>query len=80
MGNWVVKHREKQLEALKEWAATYTGYTMTLELAATVPACLGYYPVVTADDGILTGEIADADDPAYSLFCGLDDLCCVFRV
>jgi len=78
MGNWVVKHREKQLEALKEWAATYTGYTMTLELAATVPACLGYYPVVTAD-GTVTGQIADADDPAYSLYRGDDRFCCVFR-
>ena len=73
-----MSHAE-ELVALREWVANHAGETMTLELAATVPACLGYYPVVTANSGIVTGKIADADDPAYSLFCGDDRFCCVFR-
>jgi hypothetical protein len=81
-----MSHAE-ELVALKEWAATYTGYTMTAELASSIPACLGYYPVVTADDGIVTGEIADADDPAYSIYFApwqrghlrCEEFWCVFR-
>ena len=66
-------------ESLKNWVTKHTGKSMTLELAATVPACLGYYPVVTADDGTVTGQIADADDPAYSLYRGDDRFCSVVR-
>ena len=72
-----MSHAE-ELVALKKWVANHAGESMTLELAATVPACLGYYPVVTAD-GTVTGEIADADDPAYSLYRGDDRFCCVVR-
>lgn len=73
-----MSHAE-ELVALKEWVANHAGESMTLELATTVPACLGYYPVVTTNDGIVTGEIADADDSAYSLYRGDDRFCCVVR-
>jgi len=73
-----MSHAE-ELVALKEWVANHAGESMTLELAATVPACLGYYPVVTANNGIVTGKIAYVYDSAYSLYRGDDRFCSVVR-
>jgi hypothetical protein len=47
---------------------------MTVELAATCPACWWWYPIVDAD-GDLTGDLAEANDTRYTLLS--DALGCV---
>ena len=50
--------------ALQAWVGEHRGEVMTPELAATCPACEGWYPIV-GWLGVLTGDLAAADDERY---------------
>jgi len=52
-------------DTLQAWASWYEGHHMTVELAATCPACEGWYPIVD-QHGVLTGDLAAADDERYT--------------
>lgn len=81
------KKQVKELMSLKKWAAHHKGERITAELASSIPACLSYYPVVTAGEGVVTGHLAHADDPAYSIYFApwqrgylrCEEFLCVFR-
>jgi hypothetical protein len=61
-------------DALQAWLDEHQGEQMTVELAATCPACWWWYPIVDAD-GDLTGDLAEANDTRYTLVS--DALGCV---
>jgi hypothetical protein len=70
----VIDREVTDWEALNYWLNIHCYERMTPELAATCPACEGWYPIVDAD-GDLTGDLAAADDLRYELLS--DALGCV---
>jgi len=52
-------------DTLQAWVGEHRGDCMTPELAATCPPCEGWYPIVGML-GILTGDLAQADDERYT--------------
>jgi hypothetical protein len=52
-------------DALQAWLGEHRGDQMTPDLAATCPACEGWYPIVGML-GVLTGDLAAADDERYT--------------
>ena len=55
---------ETERDALQHWLDDHQGEHMNVDLAATCPACEGWYLIVDAD-GDLTGYLAEADDERY---------------
>ena len=60
-----VERERTERDSLQDWAQEHEGEHMTPELAATCPCCWGWYPIVDAD-GVLTGDLAAADDERYT--------------
>ena len=52
-------------DALQAWVGEHRGERMTVDLAATCPACEGWYPIVGMLR-VLTGDLAAADDERYT--------------
>lgn len=52
-------------DALQAWVGEHRGEFMNVDLAATCPACEGWYPIVGML-GVLTGDLAAADDERYT--------------
>ena len=61
----VVEQEMTDLDLLERWASWHEGEHMNVDLAATCPACEGWYPIVDAD-GDLSGYLAEADDERYT--------------
>ena len=61
----VISEEWTERDALQAWVGQHRGERMNVDLAATCPACEGWYPIVDAD-GDLTGDLAEADDERYA--------------
>ena len=61
----VISEERTDRDALHCWAENHRAERMNVDLAATCPACEGWYPIVD-QHGVLTGDLAAADDERYT--------------
>jgi len=61
----VIREEWTDRYALQVWVGEHRGEHMNVDLAATCPACEGWFPIVD-QHGVLTGDLAAADDERYT--------------
>ena len=69
--------RAEGRECLQMWAANSKGYEICPQMAATMPPCEGWYPLVDKT-GIVTGELIEAQERC-SFYKGDESLGCMVQ-